>query len=275
MTVKWIRCGPPNIAQTEGYHSILQRGFCRGCWRKTMLKNVLILFALFLMLGGCGTSYSGNGGGGGGGGNYAGQAQGVYSGTTTSGYTFSTIVLPTDKFYAIYGTVSGNTLLLTGLVTGQGTSGNGTYTASVTDFTHTGAISSGNLTESGNAITFTGTAEPASSFTYNTSASLSAITGTWTGTLLDGMSTTGTINSNGSVSGSSSGCSFSGTVAPNSSNKNFFDVSLTFGPSPCSLPNQTATGIAVEYLLSDGVTHQLLVAVTVGTTFGTVFAAVR
>jgi len=254
-----------------------------------MLKNVLILFALFLMLGGCGISYSGNGGGGGGGGNYAGQAQGVYSGTTTSGYTFSTIVLPTDKFYAIYGTVSGNTLLLTGLVTGQGTSGNGTYTASVTDFTHTGAISSGNvsanyvaatslngtLTESGNAITFTGTAEPASSFTYNTSASLSAITGTWTGTLLDGMSTTGTINSNGSVSGSSSGCSFSGTVAPNSSNKNFFDVSLTFGPSPCSLPNQTATGIAVEYLLSDGVTHQLLVAVTVGTTFGTVFAAVR
>ena len=254
-----------------------------------MLKNVLILFALFLMLGGCGTSYSGNGGGGGGSGNYAGQAQGVYSGTTTSGYTFSTIVLPTDKFYAIYGTVSGNTLLLTGLVTGQGTSGNGTYTASVTDFTHTGAISSGNvsanyvaatslngtLTESGNAITFTGTAEPASSFTYNTSASLSAIRGTWTGTLLDGMSTTGTINSNGSVSGSSSGCSFSGTVAPNSSNKNFFDVSLTFGPSPCSLPNQTATGIAVEYLLSDGVTHQLLVAVTVGTTFGTVFAAVR
>ena len=81
---------------------------------------------------GCGTSYSGNGGGGGG--NYAGQAQGVYSGTTSSGYSFSTIVLPTDKFYAIYGTVSGNTLLLNGLVTGQGTSGNGTYTASVTDY---------------------------------------------------------------------------------------------------------------------------------------------
>jgi hypothetical protein len=254
-----------------------------------MLKNGLIFCAVSLMSVGCGTSYSGNGGGGGGGGNYAGQAQGVYSGTTSSGYTFSTIVLPTDKFYAIYGTVSGNTLLLTGLVTGQGTSGNGTYTASVTDFTHTGAISSGSvsatyvaaaslngsLTESGNAITFTGTSEPASSFTYNTSASLSAITGTWTGTLLDGMTTTGTINSNGSVSGSSSGCSFSGTVAPDSSNKNFFDVSLTFGPSPCSLPNQTATGIAVEYLLSDGVTHQLLVAVTVGTTFGTVFAAVR
>jgi hypothetical protein len=254
-----------------------------------MFKNVAIFCAVSLMLVGCGTGYSGSGGGAGGGGNYAGQAQGVYSGTTSSGFSFSTIVLPNDKFYAIYGTVSGNTLLLSGLVTGQGTSGNGTYTASVTDFTHPGTISSGSvsatfvaatslngsLTESGNAITFTGTAEPASSFTYNTPASLSAITGTWTGTLLDGMTTTATINSNGSVSGSSSGCSFSGTVAADSSNKNFFDASITFGPSPCSLPNQTATGIAVEYLLSDGVTHQLLAAVTASTTFGTVFAAAR
>jgi hypothetical protein len=252
-----------------------------------MFKNVLVFCAVSLMLVGCGTSYSGNGGGGGG--NYAGQAQGVYSGTSSSGYHFSTIVVPSDKFYAIYGTVSGNALLLSGLVTGQGTSGNGTYTASVTDYTNTGAIDSGSisatyvaatslngtLTENGAAITVNATWEPASSFNYNTSASVSAITGTWTGTLLDGMTTTVTINSNGSVSGSSSGCSFSGTVAPDSSNKNFFDVSLTFGPSPCSLPNQTATGIAVEYLLSDGVTHQLLVAVTVGTTFGTVFAAVR
>jgi len=252
-----------------------------------MFKNVLILCAVSFVLVGCGTNYGGNGGGGGG--NYAGQAQGVYSGTSSNGYSFSTIVLPNDKFYAIYGTASGNSLLLYGLVTGQGTSGSGTYTASVTDFFYTGATNSGSIsasyvaatslngsiTENGTAITFTGTSEPASSFTYNTSASLSAITGTWTGTLLDGTTTTVTINSNGSVSGSSSGCSFSGTVAADSSNKNFFDVSLTFGPSPCLLPNQTSTGIGVEYLLSDGVTHQLLAAVTTGTTFGTVFAAVR
>jgi hypothetical protein len=145
-----------------------------------MFKNALVRCALSLMLIGCGTSYNGNGGGGGGG-NYAGQAQGVYSGIAANGYTFSTIVLPNDKFYAIYGTVSGNTLLLSGLVTGQGTSGNGTYTASVNDFFYTGAINSGTisanyvaatslhgtLTENGTATTFTGTSEPASSFTYN------------------------------------------------------------------------------------------------------------
>jgi len=256
-----------------------------------MFKNVWVFCAASLILIGCGTGYnaSSGGNGGGGGGTYAGQAQGVYSGTSSSGYHFSTIVLPSDKFYAIYGMVSGNALLLSGLVTGQGTSGNGTYTASVTDYTNTGAIDSGSisatyvaatslngtLTENGTAITVNATWEPASSFNYNTSASVSAITGTWTGTLLDGMTTTVTINSNGSVSGASSGCSFSATIAADSSNKNFFDVSLTFGASPCSLPNQTATGVAVVYLLPDGVTHQLLAAVTAGTSFGTVFAAVR
>jgi hypothetical protein len=259
-----------------------------GCyfWRKIMFTNVLIFCAVSLMSVGCGTNYGGNGGGGG---NYAGHAQGVYSGTSSNGYTFSTIVIPDDKFYAIYGTGSGNTLLLFGVVTGQGSSGNGTYTASVTDFFYTRATNSGSvnatyvagsslngtLTENAIATTFTGNAEPASSFTYNTAASLSAITGSWTGTLLDGTTTTVTINSNGSVSGSSSGCSFSGTVGPDISNKNFFDVSWRFGASPCSLPNLFVTGVAVEYLLSDGVTHQLLAGATAGTFFGTAFAATR
>src|SRR6185369_17339263 len=106
-----------------------------------MNRLLAIISATVLVLGGstlvgCGSSYSSNGSGGGGQ-NYAGQAQGVYSGTSSNGYAFSTIVLPNDKFYAIYGTVAGNALLLSGLITGQGTSGNGTYTASVSDFFYT------------------------------------------------------------------------------------------------------------------------------------------
>jgi hypothetical protein len=89
------------------------------------------------------------------------------------------------------------------------------------------------------------------------------------------MTTTVTISSGGSLTGSSSGCSFTGTIAPDSSNTNFYDVSLTFGGTPCAFPNQTANGIGVEYLLSDGVTNQLLVAVTVGNSAVTVFAAER
>jgi hypothetical protein len=196
-------------------------------------------------------------------------------------------VLPNDKFYIIYTAATGNPPLLLGLITGQGISTSNTYGASVADFYYTGTINSGSisasyvagvgvngtLTENGTMTTYDATVQSASSFNFNTAASLSSIIGTWTGTLLDGMSTTVTINPDGTVSGSSAGCSFSGTATADSSNKNFFDVSLTFGPSPCANPNQTATGIGVEYLLSDGVTHQLLAAVTVGTSAGTVFAA--
>lgn len=256
----------------------------------TVLKGVSIFSVVSLLLIGCGGSGGSYGnGGGGGGGNTTGQAQGSYSGTSSNGYTFETIVLPNDKFYAIYGTVSGNVFLIYGMITGQGTSGSGTYTANVTDFFHTGTINSGSitatympgsslngtLTENGTNITFTGASLAASTFNFYTQASISAISGTWTGSLMDGTATTVTISSNGNVGGSSSGCSFSGTVVADSSNKNFFDVSLTFGGSPCSLPNQTASGIGVDYLLSDGVTHQLLAAVTVGTSAGTVFVAQR
>jgi hypothetical protein len=268
--------------------------------RNMMPKHILFLCSLSLMLIGCGTSYNSNVAGGGGGGsaggasvNSTGEAQGVYSGAASGGYTFSTIILPNDKFYAIYGTVSGNQPLLYGMITGQGTSSNGTYTASVNDFSYTGAVKSGSLSvsdltgasmdvalaENGTMTTFTGTSVLGSvwdyGITFQTPASLSTVFGTWTGTLLDGMTTTLTISSGGSVTGSGSGCSFTGTVAPDSSSRNFYDVSLTFGGSPCALPNQTATGIGVEYLLSDGVTNQLLAAVTVGNSAGTAFAAER
>jgi hypothetical protein len=175
------------------------------------------------------------------------------------------------------------------MVAGQGKSGNDTITANLTDYFYTGqtftdtltatdvpgSSVSGTLTENGMPITFNGTALATTSFNYNTAASVSAISGTWTGTLLDGTPATVTINSNGTVSGSNLGCSFSGTVAADTSGKNFYDVSLTFGASPCLFPNQTATGVGVYYLLSDGVTHQLLAGVTYGNSAGTVFFAQR
>jgi hypothetical protein len=219
----------------------------------------------------------------------AGQAQGVFSGAASSGFAFRTIVLPDDTFYAIYGTTTGNVLSIDGMMTGRGASTHGKYAATVTDFYFTGAINSGSVaasyvaetsisgavTESGTSITFSGTASALSSFNYGVPAVLSDITGAWAGTLMDGTSALVTVSSNGSVNGSDSGCSFSGSVTPDSSGKNFFRVSLTYGGSPCLFPNQTQTGIAIDSLLSDGVTHQLLAGVTSGTIYGTVLVANR
>jgi hypothetical protein len=199
------------------------------------------------------------------------------------------MVLPNDKYYAMYGTLSGNVLWVTGMIAGQGASRSGTFTASVTDFYYTGerytgslrasyvvGVSlNGTLTESGaGTVTFTGTPMPTSEFNYNTPATLSHITGLWTGTFLDGSTGIATVNANGTFSGSSSGCSFTGTINADSSGKNFFNVSLTFGGSPCLLPGQTATGIAVESLLPNGVTRQLLFAGTSGNS-GTLFIGQR
>jgi hypothetical protein len=247
----------------------------------------LLAFTLLIILVGCGggsTNSNSNSPS-----STPGQAQAVYFGTASNGDAFETIILPNDEYYALYGPTSGNEFSISGMLTGQGSSNNGNYTANVTDFygssaTVTGSVSAtytvgasinGTLTATGSpAVTFNGTVMPSSQFNYKTAAKLSDIVGTWAGGLLDGTLATVTINSNGAFSGSdSSGCSFSGTITPDNSGKNFFDISLTYGASPCLLPNQSASGMAVDYLLSDGVTRQLLAAVASGTSYGTVFVA--
>jgi hypothetical protein len=218
----------------------------------------------------------------------AGQAQGVYSGTSSTGYYFESIVLPTDVFYALYGNISGNVFFVSGMMTGQGASKNGTYTASVKDFYLTSPMLTGSVTasyvvgtslngtvvENGTTISFTGAPFSSSNYNYNTAAVVSTITGTWSGHLLDGTSATVTINSNGTFTGSNLGCLFTGTVVPDPSGKNFFDVTIQFGASPCVLANQTSAGNGLTYLLSNGTTRQLLFAGTSGN-FGTVFFAAK
>ena len=218
-----------------------------------------------------------------------GNPQGAYTGTTSSGETFEAIILQDDTFYGLYGKTSGNTFNVAGMLTGKGSYSNGTYTASVTDYYYTGATYtgsvkatyvvgssiSGTVSESGNPnTTFSGTPIAASQYAYASPAPLSNITGTWTGFLFGDVASVVTIASNGAFTGSSQGCNFSGTVTPDSSGDNFFDFSITYGASPCLLPNQTQSGIAVDYLLPDGVTRQLLAAVSSAST-GNVFIANR
>ncbi len=255
---------------------------------------ILFVLCTLLLNAGCGgggaSSNSGTPGGKSTGGSSAtpGQAQGVYSGTASSGSNFETIILPNDTYYALYGTNSGNTFYIEGMITGQGTSSNGSYTATVIDYYYTGTTYKGSvtasyvaglsingtLTETGNpVVTFNGTALPSSSFNYNTPAALSDTSGAWTGMLMNGSTAIVTINPNGTFSGSDSGCLFSGTINPDASGKNFFDISLTYGATPCLLPNQTQSGIVIDYLLLDGVTRQLMAGVSAGTNYGTVFVS--
>lgn len=259
---------------------------------------VPVALAVFLILvDGCGAyNPGGTGGGGTGGGSSPGAAQGFYDCNLQQGApAMEALILPTDVFYGVLGTLLPSSFTPTALVTGQGASGTTTYTGNLTEFLPSGGTSSstlaatdvpnesisGTLTETGGVkVGFGGAFLPTAFYDYSTAASLSTITGVWTGKLLDGSLVTLSIGNTGSIVTTSTGCQVTGNVTTFSSNTiNVFSVTnLKFGPSPCvnNLANQTASAaVAVVFLLPDGATSQLLMSATFGSTAGTVFSAQR
>lgn len=231
---------------------------------------------------------AGCGGGGGGGGapqaqnnNAAGTAEGLWLGTTSNSRSVSGIVLSDGSFYVLY-TVSGNPSTLAGVILGNGTSQNGSFSSSnAKDFNLEGAgitnvtVSAsytaksslnGSVAYSNTTNTFTS----AYNADYETTPTLAAIAGTYSGQAASSagaQSANLTVASNGTFSGNTSGCSFTGTVMPRTDG-NAYDTSVTFGPSPCLFANQTLTGLA--YYRSDA---KVLYAVApnAGRTDGLVF----
>jgi hypothetical protein len=254
------------------------------------LKFALILIpfaALVIFAAGCG-AYNPSGSTGTGGGSSApGAAQGLYVCSTTGGETLVVFITPADVLYGISGPGTGSLTSVTGLLTGKGASETGGFSGTFTDFLSGSMFTdtltatdvpdesiSGAFSENGSQFGFGGSAPLSTDYSYASAESVTNIAGTWGGSLLDGTQLTLNISSAGAVStGLTSGCSVAGTITADSSVKNFFDVSLSFSGTGCTLANQTASGVGLYYLLPGGTTHQLLLAVTVSTTSGTVFFA--
>jgi hypothetical protein len=214
------------------------------------------------------------GGGGGGGTVTNAVAEGVWSGTTSTNYALQAVVLENGDFYAIFGTSSNGVFSVYGFdqgaaaISGSTLSGalkeyyyNGnTYSSALSATVVNGTSMTGTNTWSDNSkTTWAVTPIASSTYVYNRAANLSEVSGSWTGTLLNGSSTTITIGSTGVVAGTNGSCTFTGSAAPRNSGKNIFNVSLTFGGAPCALPNQTVSGIGLDYLATNGKT-QLIVA---------------
>jgi hypothetical protein len=223
------------------------------------------------------------------------KAEGLYSGTTTGGYTFNALILENDEVWALYGVPNNGALSVYGLNWAQGASSNGTYSASnAKDYYYTGAVTTGSVNASyvagssfngtavanGSSVGFTSAAPVSSTYVYNSTATLSTITGSWTGSTLFGEAGTITIASNGALTASFTGsysgtCTATGSAQPRASGKNVYDISIVFGAAPCSLPGTTATGITISYLLTNG-KRQLITAVTTPSKAnGAVFFAAR
>lgn len=220
----------------------------------------------------------------------ASNAQGLYEGSVSNGLEHKTLILENDQIYAIYGNTVNGVFHAMGFIQGNGKSNNGSFSAAnIKNFNANGSVTSGSLSatyslnisfsgtlaEGSTTTTFTGTTLKNLSYNYTAAANPSNIVGTWNLTDLQSTPVFLTISPDKTLTGSSGGCSFSGTIAPRTSGKNVFDIALTFGPAPCRLPGQSAIGIALEHPLGNG-KHQLIIAGTnTSRTSGTVLFGSR
>lgn len=223
-------------------------------------------------------------------------AQGVYQGTTSTGFTIFNIVLDNDTWWGIYGNQGTGGLSPTGVIQAAGSASNGSFTSSsLFNYTNAGAtIATGSVSASyvgetsfsgtvtqtlsgaTQVISFTG-ASPigAGSYNYDQAASLGDIAGNWTMTQLTGVTYSVNFAQSGTFTATGNGCTITGTLTPRASGKNIFDVTLTVGASPCPFAGTSQTGAAFTYV-SSGSTRQILLAATnSGNTAATVLSTMH
>jgi hypothetical protein len=228
-------------------------------------------------------------------------AQGLYDGTIVYNNLLSfnqqTIVLETGEFFIVYGETLNNTFFVDGMLHGTGqisANSNTFYSYDLSDhFFRNNAINAvfnGRLTASfepgnffnGNArqqdstADFQGAAPQAAVYTYNTAANLNDVIGDWVMIDLLGNQPTMSITAPGSFSGIyPNGCSFSGSLTPRLSGKNVFNMAITFGPTPCTQPNQSFSGVAFDYAPSTQSRTLVMAGLTVSGDQATVLYGIR
>jgi hypothetical protein len=219
-----------------------------------------------------------------------GSAEGLYAGTASNGQFFNTLVLENNQYYIIYGNLFGDAFNVGGLLTGTGQASNGNFTSTdLREFPALGLPILGTLSAiyspgvsfnavavtRGTAVTYTGSSLATTNYTYNTRAKLTDIAGVWNMLSAQGLPVTLNISTTGTYTGALPGCTVSGTIVPRASGKNVFDVTIQFGPAPCALADQTASGHAVTYLLANGKRELIVMGSDVTRTVATVLTGVR
>ena len=184
------------------------------------------------------------------------SAEGLWKGTTSTDRTVGGLVLDDGSYWFLY-TVIGSPNVAAGLVQGNGTSQNGSFTSSNTkDFNLEGSeildatISASYIPK--NSLNGTiaylngGTGNFTSSYDvdYELDPDMNLIAGAYSAPLADSQTVTVTASSAGTLSGNSSdGCIFAGSFSPRAKG-NVFNVSVTFGGGACSNGTDTVNGIA-------------------------------
>jgi hypothetical protein len=188
-------------------------------------------------------------------------AEGIYIGTTSSGFVLNALVLETGEFFWLYGTSA----TLKGLLQGTGISGPTRFSSNNgLDFNVAleqripAAISAeyvqrqamnGSITEAGQTSTFAMSYQPS----YDLPANLAALEGSYAGTSVTpaGLAALNFfIGANGTIGGTSTvgtdtPCTFQGTAAPRPTGKNVLNLVLQFNVGGCSFGTSTFNAVGV------------------------------
>jgi hypothetical protein len=218
-----------------------------------MKRSMIGLTAAMAMVTGCGGGGSDDGAPQS---NAAGTAQGLWVGTTNNNRQMTSLVFSDGSYYVLY-TAANAPNVIAGVVQGSGISSAGTFSSSnARDFNLEGlgvnsATVSANYVQKQSFNGSIGFGNSSVNFTSNYSTdfeltpTLANLSGTYTGqvALSQGIqNATVTVSSTGAITGGGNGCSLTGSATPRADG-NAFNLSITFGPSPCFFPNQTFTGM--------------------------------
>ncbi len=204
---------------------------------------------------------------GGGSDEYVSNAEGFWTGTSSTGFNVSVAVLENGETWGLY-TYNGS---IYGALYGQSTGAGTQFFASGSDFDLTSwSVTNGSLSGTvapKSAINATTSGDVSISLQYENSydspATLAAAEGSY---VVYGVSAAGsadgapmTISSNGAVTVAGMGdCTASGSVVPRASGKNVYNISVTFSGTQCALGNGgTASGI---FILDTSVTPNYAVS---------------
>lgn len=182
--------------------------------------------------------------------------EGLWNGTTSTGRSFGGLILDDGSYWFLY-SVIGSPNVVAGVVQGNETSQNGSFTSSdAKDFNLEGlGVLNATLVgtyvmkqtlngtiayQIGQQATFTGVYDA----NYELTPDMNAVAGTYSGMTPTNETVTVTLTAAGEISGSSSsGCSFLGSFVPRA-NGNVFNVVVTFGGGVCANGTNTVKGVA-------------------------------
>ncbi|NLD67810.1 MAG: hypothetical protein GX644_03245 [Limnobacter sp.] len=192
------------------------------------------------------------------------KAEGAYAYSNANGSGGLLLVLENDELWGTYWLGDGTHA---GFVQGTGSSTGNTYTAAdVRDYDFVDAIirtlsisaqfdpgvalnvTGTPITPAGDPFTLNATSADVVGYSYEQSASSTAVAGNWAGFF--GRTTeavSAAVSAQGAVDGRVDGtnCSFGGSIRPRPSGKNVFDTELSFGPDCGGLANATTRGITI------------------------------